>query len=194
MRLMNVDGAGNEVPDDVIIQDVVVLEEEVEFVSIKHKDPAADDSAEEYEFEWDCRNENIESNKSDKTTVTDSVREDDHHRESSSRSPPFELDIHDVIVASNETDETSITSSAHDVEQNVESATRRMPLRNVSNSTAASTCSGRKTSSSAANYKSESDYSPSSESDNSEDEYVAQSVRKRSAPVKSNRASKRTKK
>ena len=113
MRLMNVEGVDIEVPDDVVIQDVVVLEEEDEVVAINLKDSNADNSDEEYEFEWDCHNVNVESNKSDKTTVTDSVREAEHHRESSSRSPPFECDSHDVIVASNETDETSITSSAH---------------------------------------------------------------------------------
>ena len=94
MCLINVAGADIDVPDDVVIQDVAVLEEE-----------------DEYKFKWDCCNENVESNKSDKTTVTDSVHEAEQHRESSSHSPPFEWDSHDVIVASNETGKTSVTES-----------------------------------------------------------------------------------
>ena len=107
----------------------------------------------------------------------------DDEAEESEEEYEFEWDGRDEIV-----------EAVRETEQIVESATRRIPLRNVSNSTAASSCSGRKTSTTATSYKSESDYSPSSESDNSEDEYVAQPARKRSAPVKSKKASKRTKK
>ncbi len=98
-------------------------EEEVAVIVDDIADDKAEDSDEEYEFEWDrC----------------------------------------DVMA-----------ESAQETKQIVESATHRIPLRNVSNSIAASSCSGRKTTSIATNYKLELDYSPSSDSDNSEDKYVA---------------------
>ena len=87
------------------------------------------------------------------------------------------------MVASNETDETSVIESVHDVEQIIQLATRQFPLGNVSNSTLASSHSGRKTSGSIANDDLDLEYSSPLESDDSKEEYFAWPACKRSASV-----------
>ena len=72
MCLMNVADADIDVPDDVIIH---------KLADTKHKDTYADDSGEEFEFEWDGRNETLASITFDKTTVIDSLHKAKQLRE-----------------------------------------------------------------------------------------------------------------